>query len=94
MEESDYTQRRVVYMTRHTSKILKWLKLAVHKDTTRPVQQCINIGENVVATDGVRIHVVAKDGDVDLPDGTREFGYIPSNGMMIIPDDKKDLDYP
>ena len=75
-----------IRINKHDSKVLKWLQSATSKDIDRPVLMGINTDGNHAACDGWRLHVVPSFGIVGLPDGTRQYGKIPTDGLVEIPE--------
>ena len=74
-----------IRINKHDSKVLKWLQSAASKDT-ESILAGINSNGNNAACDGWRLHIVPPTDLVELPDGTRQYGKIPADGLVELPD--------
>lgn len=48
------------------SKLLRWVKKAVSKDTARPALQGIHFGKDITGSDGYRLHKIPDAKNIDL----------------------------
>ena len=83
-----------IRINKHESKVLKWLQSAASKDTDREAINGINSNGNYAAVDGWRLHAVPGNNEPDLPqgmlvqlpEGTRQYGKIPADGLIEVPE--------
>ena len=73
-----------IRITKHSSKVLKWIQSAISKDKNRPALQGINKNEDFASADGWRVHMAS--GLDGFPEGLYEYGKIPAEGIIEEPE--------